>query len=520
MTCLLLGGFNLNDRVAYRVLVRSWVESDVNRFKREREHVLNTVSISFLGFLLAFLGIGVFSATRMKQTTEDYLVASRSVSPWLMALSAVATNNSGFMFIGLIGATYATGLSAMWIMVGWVVGDYLAWLAGVPKKLRKKSEEAGTVTIPSFLGHGIGDSRAVTAFAGLIVLVFLGIYSAAQLTAGSKALYALFGWDQSIGAVIGAVIVVIYCFAGGIRASIWTDAAQSIVMLGAMILLFGVGVNHAGGWSAMWASLESINPALIDLRPADAAWGFPLFMLGWLVAGIGVVGQPHIMVRAMTLDKVENMDKARAIYVGWNILFAAAAVGVGLASRAVLPEVSGFDAELALPVMATQLLPGVLVGLVLAGLFAATMSTADSQLLACSAALTQDLFPGMANNYRLVKLATLVMTGVVLMIALRGGTVFQLVVLSWSALASGLGPLLILRVFNRPLTPRVALLMMGTGIGMVLFWRYQLGLSGAIYDVLPGMAAGFAVYVLCFILGFASAPEDESNRAEAIDVGG
>jgi sodium/proline symporter len=170
--------------------------------------------------------------------------------------------------------------------------------------------------------------------------------------------------------------------------------------------------------------------------------------------------------------------------------------------------------------MATQLLPGVLVGLVLAGLFAATMSTADSQLLACSAALTQDLFPGMANNYRLVKLATLVMTGVVLMIALRGGTVFQLVVLSWSALASGLGPLLILRVFNRPLTPRVALLMMGTGIGMVLFWRYQLGLSGAIYDVLPGMAAGFAVYVLCFILGFASAPEDESNRAEAIDVGG
>ena len=198
--------------------------------------MFDLISLSFLLFLGIFLGVGIYSATRKKETTEDYLVAGRDVHPWLAALSAVATNNSGFMFIGLIGTTYSEGISAMWIMIGWVFGDYLAWIARVPDRVREESERRGTLTIPSFLGDGLVGGRMVVVVAGIITLAFLGLYSAAQLSAGSKALNVLFGWDYSVGAILGAIIVVSYCFAGGIRASIWTDAVQSGVMLFAMAL--------------------------------------------------------------------------------------------------------------------------------------------------------------------------------------------------------------------------------------------------------------------------------------------
>ncbi|MEE2960914.1 MAG: sodium/proline symporter [Myxococcota bacterium] len=457
---------------------------------------MNPVALSFIFFLTGFLGVGIFAATRKKDTTEDYLLASRNVNPWLMALSAVATNNSGFMFVGLIGTTYTEGLSSVWLMVGWILGDYLAWLSGVPEKLRRRSAEIGATSIPSFLGKGLVGGRMVTVTGGLITLVFLGIYSAAQLTAGSKALHVLFGWNYAVGAVLGALIVVAYCFAGGIRASIWTDAVQSVVMIVAMVGLFALALGEAGGLSGMVAKLEAIDPNLVTTFPQNLPWGFGLFFLGWLAAGLGVVGQPHVMIRAMTLDDPDNADRARRIYIVWYVLFAVAAIGVGLASRVLLPPTGGFDAELAMPMLAEQLLPAVLVGFVLAGLFAATMSTADSQLLSCSAAITQDIFPQFADNYRAVKLATVGITLSMLGVALMGGSVFNLVVLAWSALASGLGPLLVVRVFGKDVSGNVGIAMMLMGVIAVLVWRYGFGFSGAVYDVLPGMTSGFLVYFI------------------------
>ena len=469
---------------------------------------MNTVAISFIVFLACFLGVGIYASTRKQTNTADYLVASRSVNPWLMALSAVSTNNSGFMFVGLIGSTFTEGFSSIWLMAGWVFGDYLGWLSGVPEKLRRRSEELGAVTIPSFLGKGLTGGRNVTIIGGLITLIFLSIYAAAQLTAGSKALRALFGWDLAVGAILGALIVMVYCFAGGIRASIWTDAAQSVVMIIAMVMLFAVALAECGGWSGMVSTLEAIDPNLVAIFPTNLPWGLGLFLLGWLAAGLGVVGQPHIMIRAMTLDNPDNANKARKIYIAWYVLFAASAVGVGLAARAILPGGEGFDTELAMPMLAQQLLPSVLVGLVLAGLFAATMSTADSQLLACSAALTQDIFPQYAQNYQVVKMVTIGITLAMLGVALSGGSVFSLVVLAWSSLASGLGPLLVVRALGKDVSGTVGSTMMLSGIAAVLIWRFGLGLSGAMYDVLPGMATGFIVYALS--QKFSSAPQQAS----------
>ncbi|MGC6418456.1 MAG: sodium/proline symporter [Bradymonadia bacterium] len=464
---------------------------------------MTTVIVSFIVCLLFFLGIGLLSATRKAETTEDYLLASRSVNPWVVALSAVATNNSGFMFIGLIGETYTSGLSAMWVMVGWVLGDYAMWMARVPDRLRVESEARGTVTIPSFLGHGVRNGKQVTTLAGAITLVFLGIYAAAQLNAGSKALHVLFDWDYSLGAILGAVIVVAYCFAGGIRASLWTDVAQSIVMFVAMVILCFVAIEESGGFDSMWTTLGQ-RPALTDWQPENLPWGFTLFALGWFVAGIGVVGQPHIMVRAMAVNSVDSMPTARRVYFVWNALFAAAAIMVGLAARAWVEGADASsasaatllskDAELALPLLAQQLLPGWLVGFVLAGLFAATISTADSQVLACSAALTQDMFPKVRDSYVWVKASTLLVATIVLAIALTGGGVFDLIVLAWSSLAAGLGPLLILKSFGRHVDGRLGLAMMIGALLTVLLWRFGFKLTGAVYDALPAMLMGFIIY--------------------------
>ncbi|MDY6781227.1 MAG: sodium/proline symporter [Cyanobacteriota bacterium] len=453
------------------------------------------IAVTFILFLLLFTAVGIFSATRKQNTTTDYLLASRNVSPWLTALSAMATGQSGLLFIGQVGFAYTTGISSLWLTIGWVIGDYLAWWF-VFKRLRQMSEETASDTVSSFLSRNMKGDRAIAIISALITLAFLGTYAAAQLVAGSKALNTVFGWNYNLGIIIGTVIVVIYCFSGGIRASIWTDAIQAIVMLGSLLLLLGIAIIRGGGVGQLWQSLAAIDPNLTSWNPTQQPWGFLPFFLGWVVAGFGVVGQPHILVRAMAIDSAENIGFARNLKTSVGLTNSIASMGIGLAARVLLPDLmTSGDPELALPYLSLELLPVALVGLMLAGLFSATMSTADSQILSCSAALTQDLFPAAARSYRWAKVGTLTVTAIILAIALIGGNnVFALVTFSWSALASGLGPLLILKVWQQPVNVPTAIAMMAAGIAGALIWNLGLNLSGAIYEVLPGMAAGLAVY--------------------------
>jgi sodium/proline symporter len=453
------------------------------------------IALSFIAFLLLFTGVGIYSASRHKNTTADYLLASRDVNPWLTGLSAFATAHSGGMFISTIGWTYQVGISSMWLLVGWFLGDYLAWFF-IHKPLRILSEETSSETIGAFLAQDPKKNRSIAVTSAIITITFLGAYAAAQFLAGSKALHVVFGWNYSWGIILGAVIVVTYCFSGGIRASIWTDALQSGLMMVAMILLLIIAVQTCGGFGELWQRLGAIDPTLVDPIPQNLEYGFGLFMLSWLVAGVGVVGQPHIMIRAMVLNRPEKMGLTRNIYAIAYVIFSTAAVIVGLSARVLLPGlIEGGDPELALPKMAIALLPALLVGVVLAGIFAAVISTADSQILSCSAALTQDLFPGMAHSYRLVKVGTLIVTAIILAIALASDkNMFALGVFAWSALASGLGPILILRVWRFPVGAAVGVTMMLVGIAVAAIWNGVFKLSGSIYEVLPGMLAGFLVY--------------------------
>ncbi len=458
------------------------------------------IVISFLGFLLGFVFIGGLSIIKHKATTNDYLMAGRSVAPWLVSLSAVATNNSGYMFIGMIGFTFVEGISSLWLMVGWISGDLIMSLF-VHRRLREKSGELNAMSYGTVLSRWHGkDQPWVRLIAGMITIIFLGTYAAAQLKAGSKALYVLFGWNYSVGAVIGASIVLLYCFAGGIRASIWTDAAQSFVMVLAMLLLLVFGLFKIGSFSLIYAQLQQVSPHYLDLFSPKimtlGVGGAILFLLGWLFAGFGVIGQPHIMVRFMVMQRKEDMSRIRWYYYSWYTLFYLLTIGVGLLARLLAPDLLLHDQELALPLLALQLMPAVLVGLVLAGLFAATMSTADSQILSCTAAITQDFGLQPMRTYWVTKIVTVIVCAVALFIALTGSdSVFQLVLIAWGALACSFAPLLVVLVLGGHPSQLTAVLMMLTGL-LVMAVSRQLGISSIVYEIFPGMMTGFLPYLV------------------------
>jgi SSS family solute:Na+ symporter/sodium/proline symporter len=452
--------------------------------------------LSFLLVLLAFVGIGLASAVRARKSRMDYYLASRAVSPWLCGLSAVATNNSGYMFIGVIGFTYATGLSAAWLMAGWILGDFAGSLF-IHRKLRACTERTNEASFASVVARWYGEEfRVWRRIAAIVMVVFLGAYAAAQISAGGKALQGVLGWDPAVGALVVAAMILAYSVAGGIRASIWTDAAQSIVMLAAMLLLFVVALHGQGGFSATVDRMAAI-PGYLDLFP-DAllfpgALGMGLFVLGWMFAGFSVVGQPHVMIRFMALDDAANMVRARIWYYGFFTAFYALATGVGMLSRLYLPELGGTDPELALPSMALELLPPVLVGVILAGIFAATMSTADSLVLSCSAAITHDLLPRRMENTWEAKTATALVTLLALGIAMSGTrSVFQLVILSWSTLASAFAPLLTIYAIGRRISEGAAIAVMIAGVAAALLWRAA-ELHTMVYEGMPGILTGLIV---------------------------
>lgn len=443
---------------------------------------------------------------RKRKTPEDYLVASRKVNPWLTALSTVATNNSGFMFIGMIAYTYRFGYESVWLMLGWVLGDLMVWMFVHPR-VRKISGKAKINTLPLLIGtQDNSANRLIIVSAGLITIVFLGIYAAAQLKAGSTALHALFGWDMYIGAIIGAAIVIVYSYAGGIRADIWTDAAQSFAMIITMLAILIAGFLKVGGPYALTANLGAQDPALVAWFPQELQFGILAFITGYFFAGLGTVGQPHLMTRLLAIKSVDAIKRARVYYFIWYVLFFAASIGVGLYCRAIIPDLSNLPSvtglkeptELALPLLTMQLLPGVFVGIALAGLFAATVSTADSQIIVCSGTLTQEIFPRWKDSYLASKLSTLAVTTTALAIALFAHEgVFGLVLIAWSAMGASLGPVLVIRMFHLPLTAPVALAMMSAAVITVSIWHFS-GFDDDILKIFPATIVALLIYLSWF----------------------
>ncbi|MCB0324227.1 MAG: hypothetical protein KDD69_11670, partial [Bdellovibrionales bacterium] len=258
-----------------------------------------------------------------------------------------------------------------------------------------------------------------------------------------------------------------------------------------------------GGVHGAYQQLIGVSDSYMSLWPATVGGGgfyLVLWILGWVFGGLAIIGMPHVMIRFMAMSETGSMTRVRLYYYTWYTLFYACSIGVGLLARIVLPESHTFDAELALPSLALELLPPVLVGLVLAGLFSATMSTADSLILSCSASITRDILPSEEASLGRTKGATVLTALLALLIALYGGSnVFDLVLLSVSVLASSFGPLLLLYVWNRRVRESTAIAMMLVGSITAILWK-KFGLSNVIYEVAPGMLAGIATYAVWELL--------------------
>jgi sodium/proline symporter len=403
------------------------------------------------------------------------------------------------MFIGAIGFTYVYGYAAVWLFFAWIAGDYLSWML-VHKRLRALSETRDSHSVAGFLAHdGKGYDRRLQILLGGLTIVFLSLYAAAQLKAGGKALEATLHWAPSTGIIIGTIMVIAYSYAGGIRASIWTDIAQSTVMIAAMLLLVIVCHRDVSPLGQLPEALAAIDPKLLDLSPANASLGVVPYALGWFIAGFGGVGQPHIIVRTMTVQSPEDIPTMRRTYFTWYILFSVFTMLIGLYARVYFEGQTNldFDKETALPMLASAHLAPLLVGFILAALFAATMSTADSQVLASSASITQDIAIKHKDNYTSSKIATVCVALLAMVIAFLGpDSVFELVTLAWGLLATCFAPLMVARVLGWTLSTNRYLISAGLGVIAMLGWGYGLGLGDAMYDGAIGFIVSMTLTIL------------------------
>ena len=452
---------------------------------------------SFLLFMGAFAGIGLASMWVKEDTTDDYLVAGRGMHPALAALSAVSTWNSGYMFIGFIGFTYTMGYSIIWIGLGSMVGQIVAWI-WLYKFIQQAANERGVRSLSSLVSDVTGSPEA--KLAAVLSVLFLAVYAAAQLTSGGKALYVMLGWSEVIGILIGFVLVVAYCYAGGIRASIWTDAAQSSVMIIGSSLLCYVALGEVGGFSGLHDGLEGQNANLTSIVPADLNFGVTLWIFAFFLGGLSVAGQPQVVSRVMTLGTDEDRKTAMLWFFAWQTPFLIIMVIIGLASRVVFTG-SDFDPELGLPMLAMETLGPFWVGLILASIFAATMSTADSQVLACTAAFTDDVMPEISQDHKKTKIVTLIIAAFATAISIfglyvpGGDSVFALVVLAVYGLGSIFVPILIIRWAGYEPDTNHTMAMMLAALVTVILWSVS-GFGDDIFPSVPGMGAAFITHFM------------------------
>lgn len=486
---------------------------------------MNSLLVAFVVYLVILVVVGLLTL-RLTRTLADFLLAGRRLGPWVAALSAKASSESGWLLIGLPGQAFAQGFTAFWVSLGVVGGTFFNWTV-MAKRLRRITEIFNSVTIPEFLEERFDDSKThgLRIISALIITLFMSAYVAAQFVASGKALSTAFDISYLQGVLVGAVVILFYTMMGGFFAVAWTDLVQGLLMVGALVLLPVVGIIHIGGFGEMTARLsDTMGNDFITM--AGGRSGLPLFaaVIGMLGIGLGYPGQPQVLVRFMALSKPRDVRKGAMITIVWSLLSLYGAVLVGLAAKTLLAEDPG-DPERVMPLLAIQVLPPWLAGAMIAAAMAAMMSTADSMLLVATSSVVQDfyhkIFAKGASERNLVRagrLVTLLIGAVALVVALSqnptatGGLVFWLVLFAWAGLGASFGPLLILSLYWRRVTRAGAYAGIAGGAATVLVWHYVPVLKNALYELVPAFFVSLAaVYVVSRLT--APPPKDLLEKA-------
>lgn len=454
------------------------------------------VTLTFVVYLVVVMAIGII-AWRRTADLRDYILGGRRLGPWTTALSAQASDMSGWLLLGLPGYAYLAGLEALWLVVGLLAGTWLNWHF-TARRLRVATEVYGdALTLPEYLQRRFSDPHGLLRLLGaLVVLVFFTFYTASGLVAGGKLFEAVFGLPYLWAVATGAGAVLAYTFIGGFLAVSWTDTLQGVLMLVALVLVACFGVAALGGFAGLGGSLATENPALLDAF-SDATgtpltWIAAASLLGW---GLGYFGQPHILARFMAVRSADELVAARRIGVSWAAIALAAATVVGLAARAVLdPALEGADSEKAFMALATMLLHPVVAGICLAGILAAVMSTADSQLLVASSAVSEDLYRDLLRPSAGPSELLWIGRGAVILIAIGAfllaldpdSKVLDLVAYAWAGFGASFGPTILASLYWRRMSLAGAYAGILVGGLTVITWRTASGGIFDLYELVPG----------------------------------
>ena len=493
---------------------------------------MNIAALTSLGaYFVLMLGIGLYAYRESTEDSSGYLLGGRQLGPAVGALSAGASDMSGWMLLGLPGAVFVSGLSSAWIAVGLTVGAYFNYLLVAPR-LRVYTEMADdAITIPDYFEKRFGDrSRALRVISAVVIILFFTVYTSSGVVAGGKLFDASFGLDYRLGLLLTAGVVVAYTLFGGFLAVSLTDFVQGCIMFVALVLVPVVTVMVLGGMGETGEVLEVRNPALLGVfQAADGAGAAaPLSavaLVSLLAWGLGYFGQPHIIVRFMAIRSLRDVAIARRIGMTWMVVTVLGAVGTGLAGAAYVAANEGevaaylsgrggleaFDAETIFIVLSQILFHPLIAGFLLAAILAAIMSTISSQLLVSSSSLTEDFYRVFvrrgASDKELVtvgRISVLAVALVAVALALDpNSSVLDLVANAWFGFGSAFGPVILLSLFWGRMTRTGALAGMLTGAAVVLFWLYgPLTIGGEpARSVVAAILPGFALSVAACVIG-------------------
>ena len=476
-------------------------------------------------YLLSMVGIGVFYSRRNK-STDDFYLGGRKLGPLVTAMSAEASDMSAYLLMGLPGVALLAGLpEATWTAIGLAIGTYLNWLI-VAKRIRRYSQKIGAVTIPDFFSRRYHDDKHIlSVIAALVIIVFFIPYTASGFNACGTLFSSLFGTNYFTAMIISAVVIVAYTTLGGFLAASTTDLIQSVIMTIALIVVVFFGIHAAGGWDAVVANAQSI-PGYLNLSQGfDAATGTaasygPITVISTMAWGLGYFGMPHILLRFMAIEDVKKLKTSRRVASIWVVISMGIAVLIGVVGNAMMhagaiEELSSANSQRIIIKIAELLstfgfLPAVIGGVILAGILAATMSTADSQLLAAASSVSQDIARDTLGIKLSDRTAMILARCTVIVIALIGviwarneGSVFTIVSFAWAGFGAAFGPVMLLALFWKKSNKYGAICGMVTGGAMVFIWKYAVRpLGGAldIYELLPAFLIAIVVNVAVSLL--------------------
>lgn len=478
------------------------------------------IMISIVTYLVAMVMIGVVYSKKTKNVGDFYL-GGRKLGPLVTAMSAEASDMSSYLLMGLPGLALASGVAEVgWTVIGLAIGTYLNWLI-VAKKLRNYSAKIGAITIPDYFSKRYKDnSRLIMAVAAFMIIIFFVPYTASGFAACGKLFGTLFGIDYHIAMVVSAIIIVGYTSLGGFNAASMTDFIQSIIMTAALIIVLVFGISQAGGMEQVIANAKALPGYLDFFKGYDGVTNSAgtynaLSVVSTLAWGLGYFGMPHILLRFMAIENPDKVKVSRRVASVWVVISMAVAVLIGIVGMAMIKEgaLAQFDDSETIIIQIATLLskvgvvPALLAGVILAGILASTMSTADSQLLAASSAASENIIGGLfrinlsETAQMIVARVTLIAISVVGVIIAwdSNSSVFGIVSFAWAGFGAVFGPVMLLSLFWKRSNRYGAFAGMIVGGVMVFVWKYaiaKLGGAFAIYELLPAFVCGILVNVI------------------------